>query len=94
MSNEHYKIINGERVLMTADEVREFTAYNFELPEYIANRTGAPESTNRLNVYPSIGNQLDNLWHDIDRGLLGEQAKTGNFYILIKSVKDSNPKRG
>jgi hypothetical protein len=94
MSNEHYKIVNGERVLMTADEVREFTAYSYNTPEYIANRTGSPESTNQLNVYPSISDQLDNLWHDIDKGLLGEKAKTGNFYIRIKSVKDFNPKRG
>lgn len=92
MSNEHYKIINGERVLMTPEEVHEFTGNSYKEPEYISNRTGAPEATNFNNVYPSIANQLDNLWHDIDNGLLGEQAKTGEFYIAIKSVKDANPK--
>lgn len=36
--------------------------------------------------------QLDMLWHDIDNGLLGEQAKTGTWYTHIKAVKDKYPK--
>ena len=42
--------------------------------------------------YPEIKEQLDKLYHDIDGGLLGEDAKTGSWYLAIKEVKDDNPK--
>ena len=42
--------------------------------------------------FPSLADQLDKLWHDIDSGLFGESAKTGSFYTDIKTVKDANPK--
>jgi hypothetical protein len=46
----------------------------------------------RNRAYKKIVEQLDDLWHDIDDGLLGEAAKTGQFYLDIKAVKDENPK--
>ena len=46
----------------------------------------------RENAYPEIKEQLDKLSHDIDGGLLGEDAKTGSWYLAIKEVKDDNPK--
>ena len=42
--------------------------------------------------YGRIENQLDMLYKDIDAGLFGEAAKTGSFYLHIKSVKDAVPK--
>jgi len=39
--------------------------------------------------YPSIGDQLDMLWHAIDNGTLN---KTSDFYTAIKAVKDAHPK--
>jgi len=42
--------------------------------------------------YPDIKEQLDMLWHAVDTGLFGEDAKTSDFYTSLKSVKDSNPK--
>ena len=42
----------------------------------------------RKESYPEIGAQLDSLWHDIDSGLLGENAKSGKFYQTIKKTKD------
>ena len=41
--------------------------------------------------YPSIGNQLDMLWHAIDTNSLN---KTSDFYTAIKAVKDAYPKSG
>jgi hypothetical protein len=29
------------------------------------------------------------LYHDIDNGLLGDQAKESNFYTTIKEIKDT-----
>ena len=46
----------------------------------------------RDRVYPQISEQLDKLFHDIDGGLLGEDAKTGSLYLALKEVKDDNPK--
>jgi len=44
----------------------------------------------RKLAYPSIEEQLDKLFHDIDNDLLN---KTGSFYTSIKSIKDNNPKK-
>jgi hypothetical protein len=49
-------------------------------------------SVERRNSYQRLEEQLDMLFHDIDAGLLGEQAKTGQFYTHVKNIKDSNPK--
>tara|TARA_B100000900_G_C20441679_1_gene659297 strand:- start:41 stop:370 length:330 start_codon:yes stop_codon:yes gene_type:complete len=46
----------------------------------------------RALAYPQISEQLDKLFHDIDDGLLGEDAKTGSLYLALKEVKDDNPK--
>ena len=42
-------------------------------------------SVKRLNYYPFVLEQLDALWHDIDDGKLGDSAKTGSFYLALKS---------
>ena len=47
--------------------------------------------TRRLG-YGDIAVQLDKLWHDIDDGKFGEDAKTGTWFLEIKQVKDDNPK--
>ena len=39
-----------------------------------------------------IREELDLLWHDIDDGKFGTDAKTGGFYTAIKSLKDKYPK--
>ena len=43
----------------------------------------------RAKAYPSLGDQLDMLWHAIDNGTLN---KTSDFYTTLKAVKDANPK--
>ena len=37
--------------------------------------------------YESIANQLDQLYHDIDAGKFGSDAKTGVWFVSITSVK-------
>lgn len=46
----------------------------------------------RHRTYGDIGEQLGRLWHDIDAGLLGAAAKTGEFYLEIQRVKQQIPK--
>ena len=42
--------------------------------------------------YPVIGQQLDDLWHDINNGVLGDGAKESEWYKSIKEIKDRYPK--
>ena len=42
--------------------------------------------------YPNIRTQLDQLWHDIDSGKFGANAKTGDWFVGISSVKNAFPK--
>jgi len=38
-----------------------------------------------------LNEQLDKLYHDIDSGKFGDTAKTGQFYLARKAVKDKFP---
>ena len=47
----------------------------------------------RDRVYPSIGDQLDMLWHSIDQNP-ALKSQYFDFYEAIKSVKVKHPKNG
>ena len=47
----------------------------------------------RDRVYPSIGDQLDMLWHSIDQNP-SLKSQYFDFYEAIKAVKVKNPKNG
>ena len=48
----------------------------------------------RKLAYPTIGDQLDMLWHAIDVGdWTAAKVKTTSFYTELKAVKDANPKQ-
>jgi hypothetical protein len=49
----------------------------------------APHGEKRKMAYPDIGEQLDKLWHDLDRGCLDI---TGEFFTALKAVKEKYPK--
>ena len=46
----------------------------------------------RIASYERIEEQLDLLFKDVDAGKFGDDAKTGSWYLHVKSVKDSNSK--
>ena len=47
----------------------------------------------RHSAYPTIGDQLDMLWHAVDTGdWTAAKVKTTDFYTALKAVKDANPK--
>ena len=54
---------------------------------YQRQRTGEDGTTD--TIYPSIGDQLDNLYKDI---LAGTLTTSGAFATAIKAVKDKYPK--
>jgi hypothetical protein len=45
--------------------------------------------TDRAVSYPSVGDQLDMIWHAMDSG---DFPKIDSFYNEIKAVKDKYPK--
>jgi hypothetical protein len=53
-----------------------------------------PMPLSLVRQYGAVGEQLDRLWHDIDQGLFGPSAKTGEFYQKILEVKTAFPKLG
>ena len=46
----------------------------------------------RKPEYGEINNQLDKLYHDINNGLFGDNAKTGTWFSHVKSIKEKYPK--
>jgi hypothetical protein len=47
----------------------------------------------RVTEYPTIGDQLDMLWHAIDTGdWTAAKVKLTSFYTELKAVKDKYPK--
>jgi hypothetical protein len=50
-----------------------------------------PYNIKRLKKF-NIHHQLDCLYNDIDAGLFGEAAKTGQFYEYVNSIKLNYPK--
>ena len=42
--------------------------------------------------YINLSDQLDQLYHDIDAGKFGADAKTGSWFVGITSIKNAYPK--
>ena len=82
----HY-LINGVKVPFTAEEE---TARDAE--EALALKHFADNKYLRDRQYPSITEQLDQLFRDINAGKFGTDAKTGEWYKKIKEIKEENPK--
>jgi len=55
-------------------------------------KTSPSVSDKREAYYKSLKEQLDDLYHDIENGKFGENAKTSTFYLNRKAVKDKYPK--
>ena len=53
----------------------------------------APYINQRRNAYPAIGDQLDMLWHSIDKNP-ALKSQYFEFYEAIKAVKVKHPKNG
>ena len=90
MSRHHN--INGNIVPFTAAEEAARDAEELAYAEAQAKIVPTPAYVSqRKSAYPSIGDQLDMLWHSIDRD--GElKSKYYDFYEAIKAVKVKNPK--
>ena len=89
------KYVNGELVnLTTAEETQIANDAAADATEnaatgYIMNRRLGVGTT---SGYISLENQLDQLYHDINAGKFGADAKTGEWFVGITSVKTAFPK--
>ena len=59
--------------------------------KYKTDRT-RPAALGFSTTYPLITEQLDQLYHDIEAGKFGADAKTGSWFVGITSVKTAYPK--
>ena len=82
--------INGNKVTLNQSLI---DAARVELNKlkYKTDRT-QPAVLGFSTTYPDITEQLDQLYHDIEAGKFGANAKTGSWYVVITSVKTAYPK--
>ena len=80
-------------VIHSADAKPTESELTTELATRQAAWDGAAYKRARSLAYPSLGDQLDMLWHAIDTGdWTAAKVKTTDFYTQLKAVKDANPK--
>ena len=87
-----HRVVNGEQVDLSAEEIEATLntwAENERARQLDEEANGYKYA--RETAYPSLKEQLDKLYHDIDNGTLDE---TGEFFTALKEVKDDNPKPG
>jgi|TARA_Y100000361_G_C10971478_1_gene244182 hypothetical protein len=84
-----YHLINGKRVAFTAEEE---TARDAEEAAAATEQTANKYKNVRREKYNNIPEQLDQLYRDVAAGKFGEDAKTGEWFVGISSIKSNNPK--
>jgi hypothetical protein len=77
------RVNDGQTIVTEFDETRQSVIKRVD-GEFRLNYADA-----RRDEYPNIGEQLDALWHDIENNTLN---KNGNFFTVLKAVKDKHPK--
>ena len=86
--------INGNIVPFTAEEEAQRDAEEAAFAEAQANIIPTPAYVSqRKSAYPSIGDQLDMLWHSIDQNP-SLKSEYFEFYEVIKAIKVKHPKNG
>ena len=93
----YVNLINGIEIPMTEAEIiaRKNEEKAWQEEQIKNNKTIKEEASyinQRRNAYPEIGDQLDMLWHTMDKD--NElQHKFYDFYQTIKKVKVAHPKK-
>ena len=89
-----YNLNNGKLVQLTAEEEAARDAEEAAHAEAQANIVPTPAYVSqRKSAYPSIGDQLDMLWHSIDQNP-ALKSQYFDFYETVKAVKVKFPKNG
>ena len=82
--------INGNRVTLNQSLI-DAARVELDKLKYKLDRT-RPAVLGFSSTYPDITEQLDQLYHDIEAGKFGADAKTGEWFVGITSVKTTYPK--
>lgn len=76
--------------LVNEIDLDEFKRLNERAAEILGETYEKPYEWAR--EYPELPEQLDKLYHDVDGGKFGADAKTGTWFTAVKKVKDDFPK--
>ena len=100
MARTHFNAITGQSYPFTAEEETARDAEEAAWAEkqteaaktlYQKKRTGEAATSAEDTKYPSVGDQLDLLFHAIEADT-DLKTKFADFYNAIKTVKDAYPK--
>ena len=61
-----------------------------QVPEHPDPNFVVPYQYQRMSAYPSMGDQLDMLWHMMDTDVIA--GKNSDWYNAILTVKNTHPK--
>jgi hypothetical protein len=90
---ENRKFIDNEGAyhwLLEGEPLENWTEV-FEEPNQLPDPNYVmPYDANRMHMYPTIGNQLDMLWHELN--VSGSLTSNGEWYKSIQQVKQQYPK--
>ena len=84
--NDTIKNLWGDASSLSMSDINAKAVQLKNAEEYITLRVGITSG------YAPLQTQLDQLWHDINDGKFGSDAKTGSWYVGISSVKTIFPK--
>lgn len=80
----------GYALISTSEEKPDVQGKHFNDANELVRADPTPQyAHDRKASYPSVGEQMDSLWHGMDQGLL---PKIEPFYSQIKAVKEAHPK--
>tara|TARA_Y200000002_G_C22481997_1_gene579131 strand:+ start:480 stop:803 length:324 start_codon:yes stop_codon:yes gene_type:complete len=82
--------INGNKVTLNQTLI-DAARVELNKSKYKIDRT-QPAVLGISSTYPLITDQLDQLYRDINAGKFGSDAKTGEWFVGITSVKTTYPK--
>lgn len=86
---ELHNIVNGVSVPLTPEEIQFEIEKQKGFDALQAQQALVAYKGQRNSAYPSIGDQLDMLWHAMD---VGDMARVHPFYETLKAVKAQFPK--
>ena len=90
-----HNLINGVKVPFTAEEEAARDASEIKAAADLAShkyKNDRTAGTATTTGYPNLKEQLDQLYRDINAGKFGADAKTGEWFVGISSVKTAFPK--
>jgi hypothetical protein len=85
-----HELDNGDPLLSPIDgtPLTEDQRYGFYIG--LSEHYATQYQRDRQQIYPSLGNQLDMLWHELN--VSGSLTSNGEWFNKIKEVKENNPK--